>query len=46
MKKVKIGRAVGTIAVVLISLYLLQKLLVPKYVTDVVEGALIAEYYE
>ena len=46
MKKVKIGRAVCTIAVVLISLYLLQKLLVPKYVTDVVEGALIAEYYE
>ncbi len=27
------------------SLFLLQRLLLPKYVTDVVEGALIAEYY-
>ena len=27
-------------------LWLLQMLLVPKYMTDVQEGALIAEYYE
>ena len=32
--------------IVVSSLYLLQRLLLPKYVTDVVEGALIAEYYE
>lgn len=31
---------------VLGSLYLLQRLLVPKYVDDVVEGAFIAEYYK
>lgn len=30
----------------LASLYLLQRLLMPKYAADVVEGALIAEYYE
>ena len=39
-------RAAGSALVVLVSLYLLQKLLVPKYVTDVVEGAFIAEYYQ
>lgn len=33
-------------ALVLVSLNLLQRLLVPKYMTDVVEGAMIAEYYE
>lgn len=31
--------------IVLGSLFLLQKLLTPKYVDDVVEGALISEYY-
>lgn len=31
--------------VVLGSLFLLQRLLVPKYVDDVVEGAFVAEYY-
>lgn len=31
---------------VLTSLYLLQKLLIPKYMTGIVEGAMIAEYYE
>ena len=33
-------------AFVLVSLYLLQKLLVPKYMTGIVEGAMIAEYYD
>lgn len=28
------------------SLYLLQKLLMPKYVSDIVEGSLIEEYYD
>ncbi len=32
-------------ALVLVGLFLLQRLLVPKYVDDVVEGAFIAEYY-
>ena len=31
--------------IVLGSLFLLQRLLVPKYVDDVVEGAFVAEYY-
>lgn len=34
-----------TAVIVLCSLYLLQRLLVPKYASDVIEGALIAEYY-
>lgn len=46
MKKRKILKLVGTTVLVLLSLYLLQKLLMPKYATDVVEGALIAEYYD
>ncbi len=29
-----------------ITLFLLQRLLVPKYTGDIVEGALVAEYYE
>lgn len=46
MKKKKILRAAVTIVIVAVSLYLLQKLLFPKYVTGIVEGALIAEYYQ
>ena len=45
MKKKKwIRRAVSAV-IVLGSLYLLQRLLLPKYAADVIEGALIAEYY-
>lgn len=32
--------------IVAVSLFFLQKLLFPKYVSNVVEGALIAEYYQ
>lgn len=32
--------------IILISLFFLQKLLMPKYMSEVVEGAMIAEYYE
>ena len=32
--------------VIFISLYFLQKLLIPKYATEIVEGAMIAEYYQ
>lgn len=44
MKKTII-RVFLTIVILVGSLYLLQRLLSPKYVTGVVEGALIAEYY-
>lgn len=46
MKKKTLIRWAVSAAIVLGSLYLLQRLLLPKYVTDVIEGALIAEYYE
>lgn len=42
----KVWKFVGSAAVVLVSLCFLQRLLMPKYAADVVEGALIAEYYE
>lgn len=32
--------------IIFISLYFLQRLLIPKYATDIVEGAMIAEYYQ
>ena len=41
----KVWKWTGTVFIVLASLYLLQRLLAPKYAADVVEGALIAEYY-
>lgn len=44
MKKKGI-RVVLTLVILVVSLWLLQRLLMPKYVTGVVEGALIAEYY-
>lgn len=34
-----------TVILVCVVLYLLQRLLVPKYVDDIVEGAFVAEYY-
>ena len=34
------------VIIILTSLYLLQRLLMPKYMTGIVEGAMIAEYYE
>lgn len=42
----KVGKAVVTALVVLVLLALLQRLLMPKYMTDIVEGAMIAEYYD
>ncbi len=46
MNKKKIAKFAISALIIVTSLYLLQRLLLPKYVTDVVEGALIAEYYE
>lgn len=39
-------RIAASALIVLTGLFLLQRLLVPKYVDDVVEGAFIAEYYK
>lgn len=46
MRRKVIVRGVVTAVLVVISLFLLQKLLQPKYMSEVVEGRLIAEYYE
>ncbi len=46
MKKKKILIGIFTACFIIGSLYLLQKLLMPKYMSGVVEGALIQEYYK
>lgn len=47
MMKVKRSiRLIGIVLFIAVSLYLLQHLLVPKYVSEVVEGRLIEEYYQ
>lgn len=51
-KKKRNGKVKKVISIILcivfivVTICLLQKLLMPKYMTDIVEGALIAEYYE
>ena len=51
-KKRNTGKLLKTIkyiisaALIILIFWLVQRLLMPKYVNDVVEGALIAEYYE
>ena len=45
MKK-KLRKILPTIVMILLVLAFLQELLMPKYMTDIVEGAMIAEYYE
>ncbi|MCQ2080843.1 MAG: SGNH/GDSL hydrolase family protein [Lachnospiraceae bacterium] len=42
----KVLKYVITIALILVILFFVQKLFMPKYVSDVTEGRLIAEYYE
>lgn len=42
----KIVRWAGTFIIVALLLAALQRLLMPKYMTGVVEGAMIAEYYD
>jgi len=39
-------RLIVSLIIIFGTLYLLQKLLIPKYVSGVVEGAFVAEYYE
>lgn len=45
-RKRSLIRFVSSALIVAVSLFLLQRLLVPKYVDGVVEGAFIAEYYQ
>lgn len=45
-RKKKVVRYCLTAVVMIAVLWLLQKLLVPKYVSGIVEGAFVAEYYE
>lgn len=44
--KRNVVRALISAVIVFITLFLLQRLLMPKYVDGIVEGAFIAEYYE
>ena len=46
MKKKLVVRAACTAVFIILTLFLLQRLLMPKYVSDIVEGSLIAEYYQ
>ena len=46
MKRKKTVKVILSVIFIAGSLFLLQRLLVPKYVSDVVEGGLIAEYYD
>lgn len=39
-------RILASVLIVITVLFLLQKILVPKYVTGIVEGAFVAEYYK
>lgn len=45
-KSRKIWRTIATVLVLILVLYLIQRLLMPKYTGDVVEGAMIEEYYD
>ena len=46
MKNKKFFIVFTVICIILGSLYLLQELLMPKYVSTIVEGSLIEEYYK
>ena len=46
MKKKRVLAGVLVLILVIGSLYLLQRLLVPKYQTGIVEGSMVEEYYK
>jgi hypothetical protein len=46
MKKTKILQVAAAALVTIIILVFLEKLLMPKYMTQILEGALISEYYQ
>ena len=39
-------KVIATLLIIVSVLFLLQRLLMPKYVSGVVEGAFVAEFYE
>lgn len=41
-----VGKILISGFVIFVSLYFLQRLVIPKYVTEIVEGGMIAEYYQ
>lgn len=45
-KKSRAVRVILSVVIILLVLYLLQRLLMPKYMSGVVEGAMVAEYYD
>lgn len=45
-KKYRAVRVIVSVVVILLVLYLLQRLLMPKYMSGVVEGAMVSEYYD
>lgn len=45
-KKRTAVRVIVSVLAILLVLYLLQRLLMPKYMSGVVEGAMVAEYYD
>lgn len=46
MRKRKLVRGLAVLLLVAVTLFVLQRVLMPKYVVGVVEGALIGEYYQ
>lgn len=46
MKKKRMAAAFPVLIILLLGLYLLQRLLVPKYQTGIVEGSMVEEYYK
>ena len=46
MKGKAIVKVILSGLIIVVSLYLIQRLLMPKYVSDVIEGSLTAEYYQ
>ena len=46
MRKKRILRYVLTGVILVCGLWFFQKLLMPKYINDIIEGRLIAEYYD
>ncbi len=46
MKTKILIRSLFTIVFIMSSLYLLQRLLMPKYMSDIVEGTMVSEYYD
>ena len=44
-KKIFLRRIIAVVLILITILYLLQRLFVPKYITGIVEGAFVSEYY-